>query len=94
MKSQFTAAELADSGIVVGFDARYNSRDWGCLTARIFAAHGVKVRIFDEIVPTPYVAFQVRLNKLCGGVMCTASHNPKEDNGYKVLLSRMLKARH
>ena len=84
MKSQFSADHLREKGIVVGFDARYNSRTWGRLTARIFANHGVKVRIFSEIVPTPYVAFQVRLNGLCGGVMCTASHNPKEDNGYKV----------
>ena len=71
-------------GIVVGFDARYNSKTWGALTAQIFSNAGVRVRLFSDIVPTPYVAFNVRYHELCLGVMCTASHNPKEDNGYKV----------
>ena len=60
MKSQFSQDELREKGIVVGFDARYNSSTWGRLTAQIFAQHGVKVRIFKDIVPTPYVAFNVR----------------------------------
>jgi len=83
-KTQFTAADLAQRGICVGFDARYDSDKYGALTAMIFARGGVRVRLFSDIVPTPYVAFNVREYDCCAGVMCTASHNPKEDNGYKV----------
>ena len=84
VKTQFSSEELSTRGICVGFDARYNSKKYGQLTAQIFARGGVRVRIFNDIVPTPYVAFNVRQYNLCAGVMCTASHNPKEDNGYKV----------
>merc|ERR1719285_199829 len=87
VKTQFSSEELSTRGICVGFDARYNSKKYGQLTAQIFARGGVRVRIFNDIVPTPYVAFNVRQYKLCAGVMCTASHNPKEDNGYKVYWS-------
>ena len=69
---------------MVGFDARYNSKKWATLTAQVFSNEGVRVRLFSDICPTPYVAFCTRLHGLCVGVMCTASHNPKEDNGYKV----------
>ena len=69
---------------MIGFDARYNSKKWATLTAHIFSSANCRVRLFSEICPTPYVAFQTRFNNLCLGVMCTASHNPKEDNGYKV----------
>jgi len=83
-QSQFSPEDLEKKGIVIGFDARYNSKKWATLTAHIFSSANCRVRLFSEICPTPYVAFQTRFNNLCLGVMCTASHNPKEDNGYKV----------
>lgn len=83
-QKQFTTEELATKGIVIGFDARYNSKSYASLTASIFARAGCRVRLFSNICPTPYVAFSCRFYGLCLGVMCTASHNPKQDNGYKV----------
>jgi len=83
-QSQFSQSELSEKGIVVGFDARYNSKKWATLTAQVFSNEGVRVRLFSDICPTPYVAYCTRRHGLCVGVMCTASHNPKEDNGYKV----------
>eukprot|EP01101_Sappina_pedata_P005889 TRINITY_DN2804_c0_g1_i1.p1 TRINITY_DN2804_c0_g1~~TRINITY_DN2804_c0_g1_i1.p1 ORF type:complete len:625 (+),score=303.52 TRINITY_DN2804_c0_g1_i1:229-1875(+) len=71
-------------GIVVGFDGRYNSHRWALISALSFAQLGFKVHLFSELVPTPYVAFGVILEGSVGGVMVTASHNPKNDNGYKV----------
>lgn len=86
-QSQFTPEELASKGIVIGFDARYNSKSYASLTASIFARAGCRVRLFSDICPTPYVAFSCCFYGLCLGVMCTASHNPKQDNGYKVYWS-------
>lgn len=54
------------------------------LTSSVFLKYSVKVYLTSEVCPTPFVAFGIRQYKCCGGVMVTASHNPKEDNGYKV----------
>lgn len=54
------------------------------LTAIVFLKYSVKVYLMSEVCPTPFVAFGIRQYKCCGGIMVTASHNPKEDNGYKV----------
>ncbi|KAJ3854843.1 hypothetical protein EV368DRAFT_35994 [Lentinula lateritia] len=71
-------------GIVIGYDHRYNSERWGHLTAAAFLENGVKVYLYRGIVHTPLVPFdEKKLNAACG-VMITASHNPKHDNGYKV----------
>lgn len=73
-----------DEGIVIGHDHRHNSERWALLTARAFISKGVKVYLHRELVHTPLVPFSVgRLRAACG-VMITASHNPKDDNGYKV----------
>ncbi|KIO34808.1 hypothetical protein M407DRAFT_13475 [Tulasnella calospora MUT 4182] len=73
-----------DEGIVIGHDHRYNSERWALLTARAFISKGVKVYLHRGLVHTPLVPFSVgRLRAACG-VMITASHNPKNDNGYKV----------
>ncbi|KAG8914991.1 Phosphoglucomutase-3, partial [Tulasnella sp. 408] len=73
-----------DEGVVIGHDHRYNSERWALLTARAFIAKGVKVYLHRGLVHTPLVPFSVgRLRAACG-VMITASHNPKNDNGYKV----------
>ncbi|KAF8652709.1 hypothetical protein AX16_004213 [Volvariella volvacea WC 439] len=74
----------AERGVVVGYDHRHNSERWGYLTAAAFIAMGVKVHLLKGLVHTPLVPFGVKkLNAACG-VMITASHNPKQDNGYKV----------
>ena len=71
-------------GAVIGFDARFNSSRWAKLAAGVFLTFGFKVRLFSTITPTPIVPFTVVQKKACIGIMVTASHNPKEDNGYKV----------
>ncbi|KAG8683464.1 Phosphoglucomutase-3, partial [Ceratobasidium sp. 395] len=71
-------------GVVVGHDHRYNSEKWAKLTAAAFVAKGVKVYLHKGIVHTPLVPFTVSKLKAAAGVMITASHNPKDDNGYKV----------
>jgi len=57
------------------------------LTAVAFINKGIRVYLFSQICPTPFVPFAVKLHKSCCGIMVTASHNPKDDNGYKVYWS-------
>lgn len=72
-------------GIVIGFDGRRNSAKFARFTAHVFLNAGFKkIYMFRDICPTPYVPFAVRKYNLNAGVMVTASHNPKDDNGYKV----------
>ena len=69
--------------IAVSFDSRNNSKDFAQITAKVFAANGMKVYLFKDIHPTPLLSFAVRELGCQAGVMITASHNPKEYNGYK-----------
>jgi len=69
--------------VVVAHDCRNNSRFFAETTANIFGANGIKVFLFDSLRPTPELSFAIRYLKCNGGVVCTASHNPKEYNGYK-----------
>lgn len=80
----FSLEALQKRGIVVGYDARFNSADWAKILANIATFKKIKVYTFSSITPTPWVAFAIRKYKACLGVMITASHNPKNDNGYKV----------
>lgn len=75
-----------DPSVVIGFDARINSDVFARDSAKIFAAAGIRVVLFEEYAPTPLLAFAVRHGKFSMGVMVTASHNPPRDNGYKVYL--------
>ena len=73
-----------DPKVVVSYDSRNNSRDFARITADVLSANGIHVYIFDNIRPTPEMSYAVRLKGAVAGVMITASHNPKEYNGYKV----------
>jgi len=69
--------------VAVAHDCRNNSRLFAEITANVFAANGIKVFLFDSLRPTPELSFAIRHLHCKGGVVCTASHNPKEYNGYK-----------
>ncbi|CAH2076982.1 unnamed protein product, partial [Iphiclides podalirius] len=72
------------NGVVVGYDGRHNSERFAELTAKVFASASTPVHLFSRVCPTPYVAFATIMYGAAAGVMVTASHNPREDNGYKV----------
>ncbi|MBZ4192354.1 phospho-sugar mutase [Niabella beijingensis] len=69
--------------VAIAHDSRNNSRFFAETTAHVFAANGIKVFLFESLRPTPELSFAIRTLKCQGGVVCTASHNPKEYNGYK-----------
>lgn len=69
--------------VAVAYDSRNNSREFARITAEIFAENGFTVYLFDDIRPTPELSFAIRHFGCNAGVMVTASHNPKEYNGYK-----------
>lgn len=79
LKEHFRAPSVA-----IGFDSRINSELFSKVAARVFAANGVKVYIWPELMPVPTVSFAVRELGCSAGVMVTASHNPSKYNGYKV----------
>ena len=76
-------ANLDQISVVVGHDCRNNSRKFAEISADIFSANGIKVYLFDDLRPTPEVSFAIRELGCQAGVNITASHNPREYNGYK-----------
>lgn len=85
-----TFSDVKNRGVVIGFDARAHtpsgssSRRFAQYAATVLISQGIPVYLFSQITPTPFVPFTVSELKLCAGIMVTASHNPKQDNGYKV----------
>ena len=77
-------AEAARRGVAVCFDCRNHSQEFARETACVMAGNGIPVRLFDALRPTPELSFAVRAYHCIAGVNVTASHNPKEYNGYKV----------
>lgn len=71
-------------GVAISHDNRHMAREFTLLIAETFNKYGIDTYIFDSLRPTPELSFAVRYQKTCAGVMVTASHNPKEYNGYKV----------
>lgn len=79
--------DAKQKGVIIGYDARHNSKRFAELTTCVLLQQGIPVFLFSQICPTPFVAYGV-LRKGCSwGVMVTASHNPKQDNGFKVYYS-------
>lgn len=79
--------DLPEISVVVGHDVRNNSRKFAETVADIFSANGIKVYLFDDFRPTPELSFAIRRLGAQAGVNITASHNPKEYNGYKAYWS-------
>ncbi len=71
-------------GVVISHDNRHMSREFTLLCSKILNDFGIRTFIFDSLRPTPELSFAVHYLKACGGIMITASHNPKEYNGFKV----------
>ncbi len=80
LKRSFPNTEIK---VAIAHDSRNNSRFFAETVANIFAANGIKVFLFQSLRPTPELSFTIRTLHCQGGVVCTASHNPKEYNGYK-----------
>lgn len=79
-----TFPDAKERGVAISHDNRYFSREFTLESARLLNELGIKSYIFDSLRPTPELSFAVRRLHACGGIMITASHNPKEYNGYKV----------
>jgi len=79
--SQFP--EVTQISVVIGHDCRNNSRKFAEISADIFSANGIKVYLFEDLRPTPEISFAIRHFGCQSGIVLTASHNPKEYNGYK-----------
>ncbi len=75
--------EAMDKGVVIAHDPRHFSKEFSQLAAGIFAANGIKVYCFPDLRPTPELAYMIRRLGTVSGINITASHNPKEYNGYK-----------
>lgn len=73
-----------EKGVVIAYDSRHNSRKFAETAAGVLGKMGVAAYLFKELRPTPELSFAVRSLKAAGGIVITASHNPKEYNGYKV----------
>ncbi len=78
------SAEEQARGVVISYDTRRNSRLFAEKTAAVLAKNGIKAYLFDDVHPVPMLSYAVRRLHAIAGVMITASHNPKEYNGYKV----------
>jgi len=85
LKLQFP--EIPQISVVIGYDCRNNSRRFAEVSANIFSANGIKVYLFDDLRPTPETSFAIRYLGCQSGIIITASHNPKEYNGYKAYWS-------
>ena len=76
-----------EASVCISHDSRNNSRLFAEISAQVLSNNGIKVYLFESLRPTPELSYSIRLKKATAGIMVTASHNPKEYNGYKVFWS-------
>lgn len=76
--------EAMQRGVVISYDTRLKSDEFAMAAARVLAANDIKAYVFSDVHPVPMLSFAVRELKTIAGIMVTASHNPKQYNGYKV----------
>lgn len=76
--------EASRKGIAIGYDNRHMSYEFAIASAKVLASYGIRAYVFTSLRPTPELSFAVRYLHCAGGIMITASHNPKEYNGYKL----------
>ncbi len=81
--ANYVKASFADPSVAISYDSRIKSDVFAKAAASVLAANGVKVHIYNELMPTPALSFAVRALKCSAGIMVTASHNPAKYNGYK-----------
>ena len=81
LKEQFTNQTIS---VVIGHDCRNNSRPFATTVANVLSANGIQVYLFEDLRPTPEISYAIRKLNCQSGIILTASHNPKEYNGYKV----------
>jgi phosphoglucomutase len=75
---------MGGNSIAIAYDSRNKSAEFARLSAEIMSSKGIKAYLFSELTPTPVLSFAVRYLQASAGIVITASHNPKEYNGYKV----------
>ncbi|MGH4052305.1 MAG: phospho-sugar mutase [Clostridium sp.] len=76
--------EYMDRGVAIAYDCRHFSKEFADRAAQVLAANGIKAYLFEELRPTPELSYAVRTLHTASGIVVTASHNPREYNGYKV----------
>lgn len=76
--------DIKARGVAISYDSRHFSQEFAFESAKVLGAHGIKAYVFESLRPTPELSFTVRYFKAYAGIMITASHNPKEYNGYKI----------
>ncbi len=76
--------EAMNRGVAIAYDVRHFSREFSEIAARVLAANGIKVYLFEDIRPTPVLSYTIRRLNTISGIVVTASHNPRDYNGYKV----------
>jgi len=76
--------DAKERGVVIAYDCRHFSPEFAMESAKVMASHGIKAYVFESLRPTPELSFAVRYLNAVGGIVVTASHNPKAYNGYKV----------
>lgn len=82
--AKYLKENFKSPSIAIAYDSRINSQLFAWVSARIMAKNGIKVYIYNELMPTPMLSYAVRYYKCDGGIVITASHNPAKYNGYKV----------